>query len=91
MKIDVHQVAKLARLELDEDKASLFAAQLGNVLEYMDKLGEVDTSGVEPLYSPSEHPAPMRPDEVGREFDRQDILANAPDTDGQFFIVPKVV
>ncbi len=87
----VARIASLARLELSEDKIGLFAEQLGDVLAYMDKLGELDTSNVEPLYSPVEKPTPMREDTVVKEFTREELLAGAPQTDGEFFIVPRIV
>jgi aspartyl-tRNA(Asn)/glutamyl-tRNA(Gln) amidotransferase subunit C len=94
MKISTDEVAKiaaLARLRLPEDKAELFAAQMGDILGYMDLLAQCDTAGVEPLYSPVGHPAPLRPDEVRQTYAREEVLANAPEDDGQFFIVPKIV
>lgn len=87
----VARIASLARLDLPEDKLGLFAEQLGDVLAYMDKLGELDTSAVEPLYSPVDKPTPCREDVVVKEFTREEILANAPQTDGEFFIVPRIV
>ncbi|MEA5088673.1 Asp-tRNA(Asn)/Glu-tRNA(Gln) amidotransferase subunit GatC, partial [Solidesulfovibrio sp.] len=47
--------------------------------------------GVEPLYSPVLHETPLREDKAAKAFSRDNILANAPATDGQFFIVPKIV
>ena len=88
---DVTRIAHLARLEMTPEKAAHFAPQLDQVLSYMDKLGEVDTSAVEPMYSPVELPTALRVDETRRDFSRDEILANAPETDGQFFIVPKIV
>ncbi|EGJ50455.1 Asp-tRNA(Asn)/Glu-tRNA(Gln) amidotransferase subunit GatC [Desulfocurvibacter africanus] len=87
----VAKMASLARLELSEDKVGLFAEQLGDVLAYMDKLGELETSAVEPLYSPVDKPTPMREDITVKEFSREDLLAGAPQTDGAFFIVPRIV
>lgn len=94
MKISPEEVAKvagLARLDLDQDKLELFAGQLGDILAYMDKLGELDTDAVEPLYSPVQHTTVLRRDEVRKDYAREEILANAPEQDGQFFIVPKIV
>ena len=88
---DAAKVAKLARLRLDDDKLERFAGQMDGILAYMETLGAVDTSGVEPLYSPVLHETPMREDKAAKAFSRDDILANAPATDGQFFIVPKIV
>jgi aspartyl-tRNA(Asn)/glutamyl-tRNA(Gln) amidotransferase subunit C len=57
----------------------------------MDKLGELDTDAVEPLYSPVKHTTVLRRDEVRKDYRREEILANAPEQDGQFFIVPRIV
>lgn len=94
MKISKEQVAtiaRLARLDLDDDKLERFAGQFGDILDYMDLLGEVDTTGVDPLYSPAEHGTVLRADEVRTHCTREDLLANAPEADGQFFVVPRIV
>ncbi|WP_207264350.1 Asp-tRNA(Asn)/Glu-tRNA(Gln) amidotransferase subunit GatC [Desulfovibrio sp. Huiquan2017] len=88
---EVAKVAKLSRLDLPEDKLELFAGQLGDILAYMDKLGELDTDDVAPLYSPVQHTTVLRRDEVRKDYRREEILANAPKQDGQFFIVPRIV
>lgn len=88
---EVARVARLARLDLSPEKVELFSGQLGDILDYMDKLGEVDTANVEPLYSPVEHVTVLRSDEVVKEYDREEILSNAPETDGNHFIVPRIV
>ncbi|MBG0790397.1 MAG: Asp-tRNA(Asn)/Glu-tRNA(Gln) amidotransferase subunit GatC [Desulfovibrionaceae bacterium] len=88
---EVAKIARLARLDLDQDKVELFAGQLGDILAYMDKLGELDTEAVEPLYSPVRHTTVLRRDEVGKDYRREEVLANAPEQDGQFFIVPRIV
>ena len=88
---DAAKVAKLARLRLDDDKLERFAGQMDGILAYMETLGSVDTTGVEPLYSPVTHETPMRADVAAKTCSRDQILANAPATDGQFFIVPKIV
>ena len=85
------KVVKLARLRLDDDKLEAFAGQMDNILEYMETLGAVDTDGVEPLYSPVGHATPLRADVAQKTWTRDNILANAPRTDGQFFVVPKIV
>ncbi|BDQ35235.1 Asp-tRNA(Asn)/Glu-tRNA(Gln) amidotransferase subunit GatC [Pseudodesulfovibrio portus] len=84
-------IARLARLDLDQDKLELFAGQVGDILDYMDKLGELDTDAVEPMYSPVAHTTVLRKDEVRKDYRREEVLANAPEQDGQFFIVPRIV
>lgn len=87
----VKKIASLARLEVAERDLERFVRQFHDILSYMDKLNELSTTGVEPLYSPVEHDTPFREDLVGQGFDRDEILANAPDDDGRYFIVPKVL
>ena len=88
---EVAKVARLARLDISQEKLELFAGQVGDILAYMDKLGELDTENVEPLYSPVRHTTVLRKDEARKDFAREEILANAPEQDGQFFIVPRIV
>ncbi len=89
--LDVNYIAKLARLRLSEDEARVFQEQLGHVLEYADKLREVDVSGVEP----AAHAVPIenvfREDEAHAWFTADDALRNAPREANSLFIVPKVV
>lgn len=90
-KNEVASVAKLARLELSDDKLDVFAGQFNEILDYMELLGELDTGDVEPLYSPVLHETRMREDAPRKDYSREDILSNAPEADGRFFIVPKIV
>jgi aspartyl-tRNA(Asn)/glutamyl-tRNA(Gln) amidotransferase subunit C len=85
------KIATLARLRLDSDKLERFAGQMDDILAYMETLSSVGTDGVEPLYGPVEHATVTRADEVVKTFSRDEILQNAPATDGQFFVVPKIV
>ena len=88
---EVAKVAKLARLRFDEEALAGFAGQMHDILAYMETLGAVDTQGVEPLYSPVLHGTPLREDKAVKTCPRDKVLANAPATDGQFFVVPKIV
>jgi aspartyl-tRNA(Asn)/glutamyl-tRNA(Gln) amidotransferase subunit C len=90
-KDEVRAVAGLARLELADDKLELFAGQFNDILDYMELLGELDTEKVEPLYCPVAHESRMREDEVRKDYERDEVLSNAPDSDGRFFIVPRIV
>ena len=89
--LDVAYVAKLARLRLTDDETRLFQEQLGRVLEYADKLREVDVSGVEA----AAHSVPifdvLRADEARDWFTAEEALRNAPRQANGLFIVPKVV
>ncbi len=88
---DVQRMASLARLDVDEATQELFAKQFADIISYMDVLAEVDTTNVEAMYSPSLHATPLREDVANNKADRQDVLRNAPNTDGQYFIVPRIV
>ncbi len=89
-KDEVARVAALARLKCSDDQLELYARQLGDILQYMDTLNELETEGVEPLYSPIAHQRAFREDEARQESSREEVLSNAPETDGTYFIVPKV-
>ena len=84
-------MCRLSRLAPDDSVQEEMAQQCSRILAYMDKLAEVDTSGVEPLYSPVFHDCAFREDVAVRRCSRADILAGAPATDGSFFIVPRIV
>lgn len=88
---DVAHMAALSRLSVSKEEQALFARQLGDILRYMDVLAQVDTEEVEPLYSPAQHAAPAREDQAANRRTRQEILANAPEQDGEYFIVPRIV
>lgn len=88
---DVRRMAQLARLDVDEATQDMFARQFGDILTYMDTLSRVDTTGVEPLYSPALHAGPVRPDVAQNRRQREDVLANAPEQNGEYFVVPRIV
>ena len=92
-KKDVEHVARLARLALSEDEKARYTAQLESILEYIDKLNKVDTAHA----PPTSHVLPMsnvwREDqaEPNRLGSQTDILKNAPEAEGPFFKVKKVI
>ena len=88
---DVLHMAGLCRLTIDEADVDRFAEQLSNIVAYMDVLNEVDTTGVEPLYATIEHPTLYRADEARHVRTREEILANAPERDENYFVVPRIV
>ena len=90
-KEEVAHVAHLARLEFDEAEMEKFTAQLNDILLYMDKLGEVDTAGVEPVTHAIARKNAFREDEVGASLPPEASLANAPEARGGCFQVPKVI
>ena len=93
-------VASLARLDLTEglDPAGMeealerYASEFKDIVALMDTLGEVNTEGVEPLYWPlAVPPAAPREDVAAKHNTRGELLAGAPEQDGRFFVVPKIV
>jgi aspartyl-tRNA(Asn)/glutamyl-tRNA(Gln) amidotransferase subunit C len=93
-KIDAEQVgkaAKLARLELSEAEVEEFTGQLGAILEYVEKLSELDTADVQPLAHCLPISNVFRPDEVRDSLGTEGAMANAPAHDGPFFKVPKIL
>lgn len=88
---DARHVAKLARLALDEQQLKKFAGQLESILEYVAKIGEVDISGIEPMAHAIPLANVLREDIVEPSLPLDKVLQNAPETDGPFFKVPKVI
>jgi aspartyl-tRNA(Asn)/glutamyl-tRNA(Gln) amidotransferase subunit C len=87
----VRHVAMLARLELTRDEEQRLQADLSEMLGYVEKLNELDTSAVEPTAQVGEAGTPMRPDEVTNRSAPEDMLRNAPARQGRFFKVPKII
>lgn len=88
---EVEHVAKLARLRFTEDEVVKFTRQFNQILDYMEKLNELDTSNVEPLSHVVELQNVFRDDEVHPSYPREEVFRNAPSHDGKFFKVPKVI
>jgi len=91
MKIDVGYVAELARLELTEDEKAVFQPQLEDIVKYVEKISEVDVSGVEPMLHGRSLVNAFREDEVGESMPAETALANAPARVGDEFLLPKIV
>lgn len=87
----VRQVAKLSRLALSEAEIAQFATQLSAILEYVEKLNQLDTINVEPLAHCLPISNRFRDDIVKPSLGTEKTLANAPDKDEQFFLVPKIL
>lgn len=87
----VRTVAKLARLDLTESEVVEFSSELSAILEYIEKLNELDTDSVEPLA----HCLPIhnvfRDDNIKDSLELEDVLKNAPAREGEFFKVPKIL
>jgi len=91
---EVRYVADLANLKLSDDEIHKMAHDLDEILTHVDKLKELDTTGVEPmaqvLYEAGET-ATLRADREHRPLTNNDAMANAPVTSGGYFKVPKVI
>jgi aspartyl-tRNA(Asn)/glutamyl-tRNA(Gln) amidotransferase subunit C len=89
---DVERVAELANLELTSSEKTGMLRDLNSVLDYFAELNELDTASVPPMLQALQSDAlHLRADEVAPSLDRAAVLACAPDTDGVFFRVPKVI
>ena len=90
-KEQVEKVASLSRLELNEHEIEKFSMQIGAVLDYMEVLNSVDTSGVEPMIYAVPLENVLREDVRQPSLDRASALGNAPQSDGEYFVAPTVV
>ncbi len=91
---DVERVAELANLELTPDEQSRMSHDLNSVLDYIAQLNELDTRSVPPMTQstdPELAAVELRPDAPVPSLSRAEVLRSAPDTDGIFFKVPKVI
>ncbi len=94
MKIDdatVRNIARLARIKLDEGEDKTLESELTGILQWVEQLGEVDTDGVEPMTCVTDRQIEMRKDEITDGGYADEIVRNAPERAGNFFVVPKVV
>jgi aspartyl-tRNA(Asn)/glutamyl-tRNA(Gln) amidotransferase subunit C len=87
----LEKLAHLARLEFDEKKAEEMLNDLNKMVDWVDKLKEVDVEGVEPLTTMAHEPCPLAEDIPQPPLDRETALKNAPRREGNFFSVPKVI
>lgn len=87
----VRSIATLARIEVADDELDHLAGELSNILKFVEQLGEVDTTGIQPMASVAAIGLPMRDDIVTDGGYADKVLANAPEGEEGFFTVPKVV
>ena len=90
-KATVARIARLARINVPEDRQEQLVGELNGILDWIAELDEVDTGAVEPLASVTGHGLPRRSDNVTDGNRVEEVLANVPETAGGFFVVPKVV
>jgi len=86
----VRKIAKLARLQLQDDEVAHFATELGGIIKWIEQLSEVDTKGVDDVADWA-GPVRFRVDEVTDGDCREAVLANAPAVEFDCFVVPKVI
>lgn len=87
----VRRVARLARIAVSDEDANRMTGELNAILGFVEQLNEVDVTGVEPMTSVTPMAMKKRQDGVTDGGKADDIVANAPATDENFFLVPKVV
>lgn len=88
---DVEYVANLAQLNLDDALKARLVGELGNILDYIGKLNELDTDGVEPMMHVQALSNVFRDDEIAPSLPREIVMENAPKHDGEYFLVPQIL
>ncbi len=88
---DVRKIAFLARIRIADGELDALAGELNNIIGWVEQLGEVDTTGVAPMTSVADMTLNQRQDKVTDGDVTEKVLANAPDREGDFYAVPKVV
>jgi aspartyl-tRNA(Asn)/glutamyl-tRNA(Gln) amidotransferase subunit C len=87
----IQHIARLARLKVTPEEATVYGDQLTKVLSHFEKISKIDTTGIEPLVTPTEIELILREDLVKKEYSAEEIVANAPEKAGNLFKVPPVV
>ena len=87
----VRRIAHLARIAVSDDEVGHLQGELNTILAWVEQLGEVNVEGVEPMTSVTPMTMKMRKDEVTDGGKPADIVKNAPQSDDNFFLVPKVI
>ena len=86
-----NKIAHLARLKFSEEEKNKVMDDMSQVLTWVEKLNEVDTTGVEPLITMSKEKNAFREDEIARTISKEKGLKNSPDHDNDYFRVTKVI
>ena len=87
----IQDIAKLSKLKFDASAEEKMKADLEKMLDFVDKLNEIDTEGIDPLIYMSEEINVLREDKVTEETSQEDALKNAPEKDSDYFKVPTVL
>ena len=88
---EIDRLGELARLRFTEEEKASLKADLERILEFVDQLNAIDTSGIEPLIHISTEVNQWRADEAHQTISQEEALKNAPDRDSDYFKVPKVI
>jgi aspartyl-tRNA(Asn)/glutamyl-tRNA(Gln) amidotransferase subunit C len=91
LRMNIHDVTRLARLALTAEEEKRLGAQLDQILEFVEQLKAIDVSGVEPMAHATPRVNVFRPDEVNASLPLEEVLRNAPARSGDLFQVPKIV
>jgi aspartyl-tRNA(Asn)/glutamyl-tRNA(Gln) amidotransferase subunit C len=86
----VKEIASLARLDLTEEETTMFVSQFKDILDYVSILNEVDTENVPPAYLSSANKSVTREDEIEESAPTKEFLANAPQAQDDFVLIPRV-
>ena len=87
----VHRIAWLSRLSIDDEKVSDYARDLSGILGFIEKMNQVDTESVSPMAHPLDQVQRLRPDLVTEKDQREALESIAPKVEGGLFLVPKVI
>lgn len=88
----IQKLAKLSSLEISDDRKEALKSELGDIINFVENLNEIDVSDIEATFSTIEGGTPLREDEPVQDLQRaQTILKNAPKSEDGYFIVPKII
>ena len=88
---EVREIAQLARLRLDDEEIARLSQELAAILGHIEELRQLDTTAVEPMTHAVPFDCPLRDDQPGAMLTVDEALANAPDREGSFFRVPRII
>lgn len=94
MKVDeklIRHIANLAKLRFEDEELEKFRVQFEQIINFVEKVNELPTDGLEPMVSPLEEPVKLRDDEPGKTLDHKDAVRNGPDVREGLFSVPRVI
>jgi len=89
--VDIEKLARLAKIDLNEQERATFGRQVGEILNFVEKLSELDTEGVEPMTSALDVQNRFRDDVSAESLSPETATANSPSSEDGFFLVPPVL